>query len=188
MTEKEKMKLGMWYDANNDIQLIRERTQTMRECQLYNQAPALSPEAEEILRRILGKEELPAGLIVLPSVFFDYGTNTHFGESVFVNHHSYFMDGAPITVGSHCFVGPFCGFYTASHPTDAMSRNRGKERALPIEIGDNCWIGANVSVMPGVTIGSGCVIAAGAVVTHDIPDDTVAAGVPARPVRKIEQK
>ena len=66
-------------------------------------------------------------------------------------------------------------------------RNKGLEKALPITVGDNCWFGANVSVMPGVTIGSGCVIAAGSVVTEDVPDDSMVAGVPAVVKKKIEQ-
>ena len=70
---------------------------------------------------------------------------------------------------------------------DYTNRNKGLEKALPIKVGDNCWFGANVSVMPGVTIGNGCVIAAGSVVTKDLPDNSLAAGVPATIKRKIEQ-
>lgn len=77
------------------------------------------------------------------------------------------MDGGTITIGKNVFIGPFCGFYTASHPVNYKDRNKELEKALPIHIGDNCWFGANVTVLQGVTIGSGCVIAAGSVVTHD---------------------
>ena len=70
---------------------------------------------------------------------------------------------------------------------DYHSRNQGLERALPITIGDNCWFGANVTVMPGVKIGSGCVIGAGSVVTKDIPDNSLAIGVPARVIKEIDQ-
>ena len=70
---------------------------------------------------------------------------------------------------------------------DYTNRNKGLEKALPIKVGDNCWFGANVSVMPGVTIGNGCVIAAGSVVTKDLPDNSLAVGVPATIKRKIEQ-
>ena len=71
---------------------------------------------------------------------------------------------------------------------DFARRNKGLEKALPIKVGDNCWFGANVSVMPGVTIGSGCVIAAGSVVTKDVPDNSLVAGVPAAVKSKIEQQ
>ena len=97
------------------------------------------------------------------------------------------MDGAKITVGNNVFIGPFCGFYTATHPLDYTTRNQGLEKALPITIGDNCWFGANVSVMPGVTIGSGCVIAAGSFVTKAVPDNSMVAGVPAKVMKKIQQ-
>lgn len=98
------------------------------------------------------------------------------------------MDGAKIALGDNVFVGPSTGFYTANHPLDYKRRNEGLEKALPITIGDNVWFGANVNVMPGVTIGSGCVIASGSVVTHDIPVNSLAAGVPCQVVRKIEQE
>ena len=98
------------------------------------------------------------------------------------------MDGARIIIGDHVFIGPYCGFYTATHPLEYKRRNQGLEKALPITIGNNCWLGANVSVMPGVTIGEGCVIGAGSVVTKDIPAYSLAAGVPCVVKRKIENE
>ena len=117
----------------------------------------------------------------------DYGKNIKLGKNVFVNINNYFMDGATIEIGDNVFIGPSCGFYTANHPLDYTNRNQGLEKALPIKIGDNCWFGANVSVMPGVTIGAGCVIAAGAVVTKDMPANSLIAGVPAKVIKTIEQ-
>jgi acetyltransferase-like isoleucine patch superfamily enzyme len=109
----------------------------------------------------------------------------HIGAHTFVNHGAYFMDGAKITIGEHCFIGPDFGAYTAQHPLVAEERNSFIERALPIEVGNNVWIGARVTLLPGVHIGEGSVIAAGAVVTKDIPAHVLAAGVPARVVRPI---
>ena len=83
------------------------------------------------------------------------------------------------------FIGPNFGAYTAQHPLVARERNTGLERALPITIGDDCWIGANVCVLPGVTIGAGCVIGAGSLVTKDVPAGWLAMGSPCRPVREI---
>lgn len=186
MTEKEKMLAGEWYDANYDEGLIDLRLKAERLCYGFNNSLPQSAEQTEILKQILGTE-IPQGLTVLAPVYFDYGTNVAFGQDTFVNHGCYFMDGAKITIGNHVFIGPFCGFYTATHPLDYANRNKGFERALPIKIGDNCWFGANVSVMPGVTIGNGCVIAAGSVVTKDLPDNCVAAGVPATVKKRIEQ-
>ena len=75
--------------------------------------------------------------------------------------------------------------YTAGHPLDAETRNQGLEYALPIRVGNNVWIGAQVCVLPGVSIGNNCVIGAGSVVTHDIPDNSLAVGNPCRVVRKL---
>ena len=186
MTEKEKMLAGQWYDANYDKDLLDLRLKAEQRCYDFNNARPQSVEQIEALKKILGTEILQ-GLTVLAPAYFDYGGNTTFGENTFVNHGCYFMDGAPISIGSHVFIGPFCGFYTATHPMDYTNRNKGLEKALPIKVGDNCWFGANVSVMPGVTIGNGCVIAAGSVVTKDLPDNCLAAGVPATIKRKIEQ-
>lgn len=187
MTEREKMLRGDWYDANFDKALLEERLAAERACYDFNQAAPGSPEQQEALERILGTE-VPEGVTVLAPVYFDYGgARTQLGTGTFVNHGAYFMDGGGITIGKNVFLGPFCGFYTATHPLNYARRNKGLEKALPIKVGDNCWFGANVTVLPGVTIGSGCVIAAGSVVTKDVPDNSIAAGVPAVVKSKVEQ-
>ncbi len=186
MTEQEKMNCGEWYDANFDANLIELRRKAEILCHDFNNDIPGSNRQQAKLAAILGGK-IPAGLTILAPVYFDYGANTIFGAGTFVNHGCYFMDGAKITVGDNVFIGPFCGFYTATHPLKFAERNKGLEKALPITIGDNCWFGANVSVMPGVTIGAGCVIAAGSVVTSDLPDNSLAAGVPATVKKTIEQ-
>ena len=186
MTEKEKMLQGEWHDANFDADLLEERQKAESRCFDFNMSKPGSAEQCSALRNLLGVE-IPKGLTVLAPVYFDYGIYTRFGDGVFVNHGCYFMDGGTITIGKNVFIGPFCGFYTASHPMNFTDRNKGLEKALPIRVGDNCWFGANVSVLQGVTIGNGCVIAAGSVVTHDLPDNCLAAGVPAAVKKYIEQ-
>lgn len=186
MTEKEKMLKGEWHDANFDKDLIEERRKAEMLCYDFNMSKPGSEEQILALKDLLGVE-LPQGLAVLSPVYFDYGSSTHFGKGTFVNHNCYFMDGGTINIGENVFIGPFCGFYTASHPLKYKDRNKGLERALPITVGDNCWFGANVSVLQGVTIGKGCVIAAGSVVTKDLPDNCLAAGVPATVKKYIEQ-
>ena len=186
MTEKEKMRSGLWHDANFDKDLLTERQKAEELCWDFNNARPGSDEQKAALGGLLGTE-VPEGLTVLAPAYFDYGCYTSFGKGGFANHGCYFMDGGGITIGENVFIGPYCGFYTASHPMDIANRNKGLEKALPIVVGDNCWFGANVSVLQGVTIGSGCVIAAGSVVTSDIPDNCMAAGVPAVVKKKIEQ-
>jgi len=187
MTEKDKMLKGEWYDANFDEELVEVRRKAETFCYDFNMARPGSDAQETALKELLGTEIIPEGVTVLVPVYFDYGNYTKLGKGTFVNHGCYFMDGGTVTIGENVFIGPFCGFYTATHPMNYTDRNKGLEKALPITVGDNCWFGANVSVMPGVTIGSGCVIAAGSVVTEDVPDDSMVAGVPAVVKKKIEQ-
>lgn len=188
MTEREKMLAGDWYDANYDADLLKERADAADLCYEFDQKRPNDFEGrEEVLKKILNMDKLPEGLEVLSPFLVDYGFHVHFGRRDHIGHGCFFMDGADITMGDDCFIGPDCGFYTASHPLKYEDRNKGLEKALPIVIGSNCWFGAKVSVMPGVHIGNGCVIAAGAVVTHDIEDNSLAAGVPAEVKKKINQ-
>lgn len=186
MKEIEKMKRGLWYDANYDQELIDERLKAANlTFELNHTKPSLVEKRNQIMNELLGYE--PEGFVFVTPFTCDYGKNIHLGKDVFINSSCYLMDGATITIGDHAFIGPYCGFYTASHPLNYTKRNEGLEKALPITIGDNCWFGANVSVMPGVTIGSGCVIGAGSVITKDIPDNCIVAGVPAKVIKTIDQ-
>lgn len=108
------------------------------------------------------------------------------GELYDANYGCVILDEAKVEFGDNVFVAPNCGFYTAGHPLDAATRNRGLEYARPITVGNDVWIGANVTVLPGVSIGDGCVIGAGSVVTKDIPARSLTVGNPCRVVRKIE--
>lgn len=188
MTENEKRIRHEWYDANYDPEILKMREKANRLCEKINSISEYDPERNDLLKELLGIDELPEGLDILTPLYMDLGNgNTQFGRYDFFNHGTYFMDNGTITFGDHVFAGPYCGFYTSAHPVDYTSRNKGLEKALAITVGDNCWFGANVSVMPGVHIGNGCVIAAGAVVTHDIPDHSMAAGVPAEVKKTIDQ-
>lgn len=86
------------------------------------------------------------------------------------------------------FIAPNCVISTAGHAIDAEHRAKGLEFALPINVGDNVWIGANVSVLPGVTIGTNTIIGAGSVVNKDIPEGVIAAGIPCKVIRKITEQ
>ena len=97
------------------------------------------------------------------------------------------LDGAKIIFGDNVFIAPNCGFYTAGHPLDVPRRNQGLEYAYPITVGNNVWIGAQVCVLPGVSIGDNSVIGAGSVVTKSIPANSVAVGNPCRVIRKLEE-
>lgn len=187
MTEWEKARKGYLYDANYDPDIIDKRTRCADLCYEYNMCkPSDMNQQQIILHRLLGKIK---GKIVVTSPFYcDYGINISVGENFYTNHNVTILDAAEVSFGDNVFIAPDCVFSTAGHPLDAEQRNQGLEIALPITIGNNVWIGAHVSVLPGVTIGNNVVIGAGSVVNRDIPDGVVAAGNPCRVIRKITEE
>lgn len=96
------------------------------------------------------------------------------------------LDGGDITIGDHTLIGPNCAFYTSCHPVDYLERRKPQETCKPITIGEDCWLGGNVVVLGGVTIGPRTVIGAGSVVVKDIPADCVAVGNPCRVVKRLK--
>lgn len=187
MTEKQKMEAQMWYDANYDKELLEIRLKAEDLCfELNNIRPSETEKRAEILNELLPHME--ENCVVLSPVYVDYGLYTKIGHDTFINHNAYLMDGGGITIGSHCFIGPNCGMYTAIHAAIAEERNQGLEKALPIVLGDNCWLGGDVTILPGVTIGNNTIIGAGSVVTKDIPDNVVAVGNPCRVLRPITEE
>ena len=185
ITEREKMSTGEWYNYAHDEELQKKKKRAVRLCYKFNHAEPESEERKEVMTELLG--ELPEEFDIMAPVGFDYGFNTRFGKGVFVNHGCYFKDSATIEVGENTFIGPNCTFYTAEHPLKYALRNKGYEKAIPIWIGDNCWLAGNVTVMPGVRIGNGVVVAAGSLVTKNIPDNCIVAGVPAAIKKFIDQ-
>lgn len=130
---------------------------------------------------------IPQSTTICPPFHCDHGTGIILGENVFMNYDCIMLDGGYIRIGKHTLIGPHCQFYTPQHPMDYVERREEKETAYPITIGEDCWLGGNVVVCPGVTIGNRCIIAAGSVVTKDIPDDSLAAGVPAVVKRSLKK-
>lgn len=187
MTEHEKMQQELWYDANNDKELLNLREDAEELCYLLNQtSPKMKKKREEIMGKLLpnrGKKTT-----ILTPFYTDYGFYCFIGDNTFINHNAYLMDCAPIRIGSDCFIGPNCGMYTAIHPLVAEERNQGIEKAKPIKIGNNVWIGADVTILSGVKIGENSVIGAKSVVTKDIPANVIAVGNPCRVLRKITEQ
>ena len=184
MTEKDKMLAGMIYDANYDPALIEERQKCKLLCREYNNLLPTDMDARTThLRKMLGSTG--ENILIEQPFYCDYGYNIRVGENFYANFNMVILDGAPVTFGDNVFVAPNCGFYTAGHPLDYAERNKGLEYARPISIGNNVWIGAQVCVLPGVTIGDNCVIGAGSVVTKDIPSHSVAVGNPCRVIKTL---
>lgn len=185
MTEKEKMLKCIIYDANNDPALIAERMACKELCRDYNDLrPSDTEGREALLRKIFGI--IRGGILVEQPFYCDYGYNISVGENFYANFNLVILDEAPVTFGDNVFIAPNCGFYTAGHPVDAEERRKGIEYARPISVGNDVWIGAGVSVLPGVTIGDNCVIGAGSVVTKDIPANSVAVGNPCKVIKSID--
>lgn len=125
---------------------------------------------------------------VSPNFRCEFGRNIHVGDYFYANYDCVILDGAKVNIGDRVLFGPKVGLYTANHMFDAYEREIGGCVAKPISIGNRCWLAANVSVLPGVTIGDDVIIGAGSVVTHDIPSNVIAAGNPCKVIRPITDK
>lgn len=186
MTEKEKVAAGQLYNPNHDPELLKEMAAAHTLCQQYNAIPFdHEAERDKALRQIV--TDMGKNATIMSPFFCDYGRNIHIGDNFFANTNFTVLDGASVEIGRNVFIAPNVGLYTAGHPLDPVQRAEGIEYARPIRIGDDVWIGAGVSVLPGVTIGSRTVIGAGSVVTHDIPSDVVAAGNPCKVIKRIKE-
>lgn len=135
-----------------------------------------------IVKELLGKSE---NAFINPPFYCDYGFNIETGKNFFANYNCTILDVGKVIIGDYCQLAPNVAIYTAGHPIHPDSRNSGYEYGIDVTIGDNCWIGGNSVICPGVHIGDNVVIGAGSVVTRDIPDWSVAAGNPCKVIRKI---
>lgn len=186
MTKWEKSQNGFLYDANYDKEIVEIRTRCAELCYEFNNCkPSDRKRQRELLNQILGS--IKGELVITAPFYCDCGFNISVGENFYTNHNVTILDAAKVTFGDNVFIAPNCVFSTAGHAIDSEQRNRGLEIALSITVGDSVWIGANVSVLPGVTIGSNTVIGAGSVVNKDIPDGVIACGNPCRVIRKITE-
>ena len=121
---------------------------------------------------------------LFPPIYSDFGKNLHIGRGVFINSGCCFQDQGGIFIGDGCLIGHQAVFATLNHALDPLSR--GDMTPAPIRLGKNVWVGSHATILPGVPVGDGAVIAAGAVVTKDLPARTVAGGVPAKVIKVIE--
>lgn len=194
MTEKEKMLAGKVYDSS-DSELAEFRGKAHKLCADYNK----TYETEAQKRSEILDELLPdhgSNLYLQGPIQFDYGKFTSFGKNCYANFNLVVLDCAPVAIGDDVFFGPNCSVVTPVHPLLGEERRQKQkpdgtfytnEYAKPITIKSGCWLASNVTVCGGVTIGENCVIGAGSVVTHDIPPNSLAAGVPCRVIRTITE-
>lgn len=187
MTEWEKGQNGYLYDANNDPEIMEKHLKCLNQCfELNNLSPYKKVEREQKIREIIKK--IGPNFDILSPFFCDFGENIHIGTNFYANHNLSILDGGKVTIGDYVFIAPNVVITTAGHAIDPSQRDKGLEIALPIKIGSHVWLGANVSILPGVTIGDNVVIGAGAVVTKDIPNNVIAVGNPCKVLRKITEE
>lgn len=186
MDHKERMLANLPYKAWLDG-LSEERLENKKKIYRYNHLEPGNPEEKDrLIKDILGK--CGDYINIEPPFFCDYGYNIEIGENFFANYNFTVLDVGKVRIGENVQIAPNVSIYTAGHPIHPETRNSGYEYGIDITIGDNCWIGGNTCIMPGVTIGKNVVIGAGSVVTKDIPDDVIAVGNPCRVVRKITEE
>jgi len=184
MNHIERRNRGMVYISDEAVfeQQKRARVLTQR---LNTADRADFDTLKSIVRELLGKSE---DAFINPPFYCDYGFNIEVGKDFFANYNCTILDVAKVTFGDNCMLGPNVSVYTAGHPLHPVTRASGYEYGVPITVGDNVWIGGNVVICPGVHIGTGSVIAAGSVVTKDIPEWVVAGGNPCRVLHTITEE
>lgn len=183
-TEKELMLAGEMYDPL-DPELVRDRQRARRLAREYNATTETETELRaKMTREIFGTAGENA--FMEPNFRCDYGYNIHVGKNFYANFDCVILDVCDVRIGDYCMMAPGVHIYTATHPLDPTERNSGREYAKPVTIGHNVWLGGRAVILPGVTIGDNVVVAAGAVVSRDVPPNTVVAGNPARVIRELK--
>mgnify|MGYP001943991523 FL=1 len=185
-SERMKMLAGQLYNAA-DPELAAGRRRARELLRRLNLEP--DPDYGNLNSRRALYEELFGAVgedvAIEPPFYCDYGTNIYLGDRVFFNFDCVILDPAEVHIGSNVLFGPGVHIYTATHPLEAAARRAGLESAKPVYIGNDVWAGGGAIILPGVRIGDGAVIGAGAVVTKDVPPGVLAAGNPCRVIRPI---
>lgn len=183
MTEWERLQTGLIYN-DFDSDLFQRRIAAKKLFRAYNRT-----EDEEvglrnqILRQLFKK--LGENVWIEPDFRCEFGKNITIEDHVYINFGCVILDCAEVTIGAHALLGPNIGLYTVNHAADAEERISGGCSGKPIRIGKNVWLGGDVKVLAGVTIGDNAIIDAGSIVTKDIPPDVIAVGNPCRVIRAI---
>ncbi len=194
INEWDRMISGKLYNSgSSDIK--KQHNLGMKRCDKFNRIPVWRKKSrcramEKLIPSSAGKQ-----LGIFAPFYCEYGVNIHVGKECFINYNCVFLDVSPITLGDGVLIGSSVTLATPNHPFLAEERlcadypdgRHDLEYSAPITIEDGCWICSGAVICGGVTIGKNSIIAAGAVVTGDIPDNCLAGGVPARVIRKLDE-
>ena len=179
------VKTGQALDTDEIHGFMHEMSEEARRVTFrLNTAYHTADEVRELLSELFGYQ-VPQSLRVFPPLYADFGKNITVGEGVFINACCHFQDHGGVTLGDGCQIGHNVVFATLNH--ELQPERRGVTRPAPIVLGKKVWVGSNATILQGVTIGDNAVVAAGAVVTKDVPANTIVGGVPARVIKRIDE-
>lgn len=182
-TEYDKMMAEDLYDVN-DRQLVEQRERARDLYETLNQTSFHDTEGlQQLIKQLFGT--VGTGSEVRPRFICDYGYNIHVGNNFFANFDCILLDTCPITIGDNVLLAPRVQIYTAAHPLDVGARTSWLGCGKAVSIGDNCWLGGNSVILPGVHLGNNVIVGGGAVVTRSFGDDVVIAGNPARVIKHL---
>lgn len=182
MTEYEKMRNGEFYDFTQE-EVLSSYAKSKKLCARLQTMTIFDDDYRSVIEELI--PGIPQSATVSPPFICDHGDGIRLGENVFINYNGTMLDGGVIAIGANTQIGPNCQFLTPNHPFDHIERRKPIEKCQPITVGEDCWLGGGVTVCPGVKIGDRCIIGAGSVVVKDIPSDSLAAGNPARVIRRL---
>ncbi len=184
---KEKMHTGELY-LPGDEQIMQEQLQCLDKLYDFNNTrPTQMQERTQLLKEMFA--EIGDGCYIEPPFHANFGgKHIHFGKNVYCNFGVTMVDDTHIYIGDNTMFAPYVTVATAAHPILPALREKAYQYNMPVKIGKNCWLGAGVIVLPGITIGDNVVVGAGSVVTKDLPDNVVAVGNPCKVLRPIGEK
>ena len=184
MTEAEKLDAGMEYDFT-ESEVRGRKFRAVKGCKKLNAIDMTDTAARDAaIRELFGSAGKSP--VVLPEFHCDNGGNIHVGDNFFANYNVTILDNREVRIGDNVMIGPNTLIATVGHPLSPAKRRAHTAIAKPVRIGNDVWIGGNVTILPGISIGSNVVIAAGAVVTKDVPSNSLVGGVPAKFIRELE--
>lgn len=187
MSMKDKMHTGELY-LPGDEEIMCEQLKRLEKLYDYNATRPLEQEKRaEMLKEMFA--EIGEDCYIEPPFHANFGgAHVHFGKNIYANFNLTLVDDTHIYVGDYTMFGPNVTVASAGHPILPELRRQGYQYNMPVRIGENCWIGAGVTIVPGITIGDNVVIGAGSVVTKDLPSNVVAVGVPCRVLREVNEQ
>ncbi len=184
MTELEKLDAGLPFDVN-DPEVDARKLHAVIGCKKLESIDVTDRAGKEsAIRELFGS--VGANPNVLPGFRCDNGRNIHVGDEFLANYNVTILDISSVTMGDNVWIGPNTLITSVGHPVTPKGRRQHLGIAKPVTIGNDVWIGGNCTILPGVTIGNNVVVAAGAVVSKDVPDNCIVGGVPAKVIKEVE--